>query len=94
MSQNLHVNLINAQKSEELHTIEQCLEYAYYFTDMESKKEDMKNSGCTGVTLFVLNEDGKRVLYSANAGDSRSVLFSDGKATRLSHVPSPRLRHA
>ena len=45
MSQNLHLNLINAQNSGELQSTEECLEYAYYFTDMESKKGDMKNSG-------------------------------------------------
>ena len=86
MSQNLHFNLINALKSEELKSTVECLEYAYFFTDMESKKGDMKNSGCTGVTVLVRSEDGKRVLYSANAGDSRAVLFSQGKATRLSYV--------
>lgn len=79
-------NLINALSSGEMETIEQCLEYAYYFTDIESKNEDMKNSGSAGVTVLLLNEEDQRVLYSANAGDSRSVLFADGKTIRLSHV--------
>ena len=79
-------NLINALSSGEMETIEQCLEYAYYFTDIESKKEKMKNSGSAGVTVLLLNEEDQRVLYSANAGDSRSVLFADGKTVRLSYV--------
>ena len=62
------------------------MEYAFYLTDIESKNEDMRNSGSTGVTVLIVNEGGKRVVYSANAGDSRSVLFSNGKATRLSYV--------
>lgn len=50
------------------------------------KKEDMRNSGCTGVCVIILNEDGKRMLYSANAGDSRSVLYTNGTTIRLSFV--------
>ena len=62
------------------------MEYAYYLTDIESKNEDLGNSGSTGVSVIILNEEGKRVLYSANVGDSRSVLFSNGQTTRLSYV--------
>lgn len=62
------------------------MEYAYLYTDIESKKEDMKNSGSTGVTILIVNEEGKRVVYSANAGDSRSIIFSDGETKRLSYV--------
>lgn len=69
--------------------MEQCLEYAYTYTDIESSKEDMKNSGSTGVTVLIVNEDGKRVVYSANAGDSRSILYSDKKTIRLSFVLIP-----
>ena len=47
----------------------------------------MKNSGSTGVTILILNEGDKRVVYSANAGDSRSIIFSDGETKRLSYVP-------
>lgn len=47
----------------------------------------MKNSGSTGVTILIVNEEGKRVVYSANAGDSRSIIFSDGETKRLSYVP-------
>ena len=86
LTERLHANLIEARKSEELQTEEQCLEYAYYLTDIESKNEDLGNSGSTGVSVIILNEGGKRVLYSANVGDSRSILFSNSQATRLSYV--------
>lgn len=86
VNEHLPKNLINALSSEEMTTIEQCLEYAYYFTDIESKDGDVKNSGCAGVTVLILNENNKRVLYSANAGDSRSVLYAGGVTTRLSYV--------
>lgn len=78
--------MIDALSSNKLDSTEQCLEYAYIYTDMESSKEDMKNSGSTGVTVLILNENGKRVVYSANAGDSRSILYSDKKTIRLSFV--------
>ena len=87
VAEHLHENIIAARTSKELETTEQCLEYAYLYTDIESKKEDMKNSGSTGVTILILNEGDKRVVYSANAGDSRSLIFSDGETKRLSYVP-------
>ena len=42
VNEHLPKNLINALSSEEMTTIEQCLEYAYYFTDIESKDGDVK----------------------------------------------------
>lgn len=86
VSNHLHLNLLKAMESEALTTMKQRLEYAFYLTDVESKNEDMKNSGCTGVCVTILNEDGKRMLYSANAGDSRSVLYTDGSTIRMSFV--------
>lgn len=86
MSNHLHLNLLKAMDSDELTTMEKRLEYAFYLTDIESKNEDLKNSGCTGVCVVIVNEDGKRILYSANAGDSRSVLYTNGKTVRLSFV--------
>lgn len=90
-SNHLHNNLIDALSSNKLDSTEQCLEYAYIYTDMESSKEDMKNSGSTGVTVLIVNENGKRVVYSANAGDSRSILYSDKETIRLSFVFIPLL---
>ncbi|KAK8801377.1 hypothetical protein WA171_004522 [Blastocystis sp. BT1] len=84
VSNHLHLNLLKAMEAEALTTMEKRLEYAFFLTDMESKNEDMRNSGCTGVCVIILNEDGKRMLYSANAGDSRSVLYTNGTTIRLS----------
>lgn len=86
VSQHLHENIILALQTDELKTTEQRLEYAYYYTDIQSIDNDMKNSGATGATILILNEDGKRVLYSANAGDSRSILYSKESTQRLSLV--------
>ena len=86
VSNHLHLNLLKAMKSKALTTMEKRLEYAFFLTDMESKNEDMRNSGCTGVCVIILNEGGKRMLYSANAGDSRSVLYTNGTTIRLSFV--------
>lgn len=56
------MNLLKAMEAEALTTMEKRLEYAFFLTDMESKNEDMRNSGCTGVCVIILNEDGKRML--------------------------------
>lgn len=46
-------------------------------------------SGCTAVVALLRTEEREgemvRVLYTANAGDSRAVLLRDGKATRLAY---------
>lgn len=86
VSQHLHENLIAAIKLDDLKTTQHRLEYAYYKTDMESKIKDVKMSGSTAVTILIVNENGKRVLYSANAGDARSIFYSDGTTQRLSFV--------
>lgn len=70
----------------ELKSMETCLEHAFLLTDIESKNEDLRNSGCTGVVVVIMTKDGKRIVYSANAGDSRSLLYTNGKAIRLSVV--------
>ena len=39
-----------------------------------------------GIVVLIMNTDGKRIVYSANAGDSRSLLYTNGKTVRLSVV--------
>ena len=82
----LHENLIIAMNNPDLNSTEKQLEYAFYMTDIESKNAGVKNSGSTCVCVVLRNEGDKRVLYSANAGDSRSVLYSSGRTQRLSKV--------
>lgn len=58
--------------------------------------ENMDGKGCTAnVCLIVPKKDGSRDVYCANAGDSRALLSSGGKAVALSfdHKPTnPRER--
>ena len=86
VQENLHRNLIVAMQNEKLTPMEKKLEYAFYMTDIESKSANVGSSGSTGVCVVICNEDNKRVLYSANAGDSRSVFYSSGFTQRLSYV--------
>jgi len=66
-------------------SVEDCLTSAYIITDIKSREAKLMQSGCTSITCYLQKgEDGKRTLYSANAGDSRAVLCSGGKAKRLS----------
>jgi serine/threonine protein phosphatase PrpC len=61
---------------------------AYLATDVESKAAQLITSGATAVTCLLRREggqDGKLMLYSTNVGDSRAVLFTEGKALRLTH---------
>lgn len=80
------MNLVKALNTPELKSTESCLEHAFLLTDIESKNEELRNSGCTGVVVLILNKNGKRIVYSANAGDSRSLLYTNGKTIRLSVV--------
>ena len=80
------MNLVKALNTPELKSTESCLEHAFLLTDIESKNEELRNSGCTGVVVLIMNTDGKRIVYSANAGDSRSLLYTNGKTVRLSVV--------
>ena len=80
------MNLVKALNMPELKSTETCLEHAFLLTDIESKDEDLRNSGCTGVVVLIVNKEGKRIVYSANAGDSRALLYTNGKAIRLSVV--------
>jgi len=53
-------------------------------TDMESA--NVGYSGTTVAACFIkFNEDGKRILYAANAGDARAVISREGKAVRLTY---------
>uniref|UniRef100_A0A7S2WAS5 PPM-type phosphatase domain-containing protein n=1 Tax=Mucochytrium quahogii TaxID=96639 RepID=A0A7S2WAS5_9STRA len=59
---------------------------AYLITDIETSKEGLTISGSTAVTCLLRVEDGSKVLYTANVGDSRAVLCrGDGTAERLTY---------
>ncbi|KJE91551.1 protein phosphatase 2C [Capsaspora owczarzaki ATCC 30864] len=65
---------------------EQLFTLAFLFTDEQLERENLVHSGATVISCFVRTEDdSKRVLHTANAGDARAVLSRAGSAIRLSH---------
>lgn len=52
--------------------------------DSQLKLEDTDTTGTTACVAFITIEKTERILYVANIGDSRAILGSEGKATRLS----------
>ncbi|OQR81714.1 phosphatase 2C [Thraustotheca clavata] len=66
-------------------TMEELLERAFILTDMDCCMEEYsENTGSTAVVAVIVQEGPERMLYTANAGDSRAVLCKDGNAIRLS----------
>lgn len=61
------------------------------FRDMDEKIKEFKlGGGTTAVVCYLqVNEDGKRVLYTANVGDSRAVLVGKQNVMRLSKDHKP-----
>lgn len=59
---------------------------AYLATDLESRRAGHESSGCTAATCLVRKEDGRKILHTANVGDTRVVLCSGRKALRLTQV--------
>jgi len=81
----LHKNLL--ELLEGTHDIEpsEALRQAYLLTDKQMGETQIQFSGTTSISALVRNHAGKRMLYSANAGDARAVLCRNGKAERLSY---------
>lgn len=81
-------NLYEALQQRDLPTIEDALRYAFLYTDIECRLQNLMASGCTCASIIIIyNEETKeRMLYSANIGDSRVLLFANGVVTRLSYV--------
>ncbi|KAG5191135.1 phosphatase 2C-like domain-containing protein [Tribonema minus] len=66
------------------------IERAFLTTDVESKQENLITSGATAVICLLRLErggngstEGSLMLYAANVGDSRAVLYQRGAAARL-----------
>ena len=63
--------------------VSEALKHAYRITDAqfnEAAERDELNAGCTALTVLVRGD----TLWVANAGDSRAVLYTGGKAIALS----------
>ena len=57
------------------------------FNIVDNKVKDLNvlNIGSTACIIYITKENGKKVLYSANIGDTRSVLISSNDYQRLSY---------
>ena len=53
--------------------------------DSKIKEMDYFNVGATACIIYITKENGQRCLYSANIGDTRSVLISSNEYRRLSY---------
>ena len=64
-----------------------CVETALTnsFKKLDDQLKNHENVGSTGNLTYICKENGKRVIYSANIGDSRTVLIRRNKAERLSY---------
>lgn len=77
-------------KNSEPNYMENILSTAFLKIDEEMKNHiECENVGCTASVIYITKEKEstglRRVLYSANVGDSRSVLISNMGAKRLSY---------
>lgn len=81
----LHVNLACLLRQQPPTTpIHDIWKDCYLATDGQLRRRNILRSGSTSVTCVLRQEQGgKRVLYTANVGDSRAVLVRGGKAIRL-----------
>jgi protein phosphatase PTC1 len=71
-------------------SIEQILINSFHKVDEELKMMGMEHVGCTATVAFITREKDnsgtlRRVLYTANVGDSRSVLITQYGAKRMSY---------
>ena len=75
------------EDSEEVNTIEEAFIECFAETDEEllnKFKEEVGGGGATCNVIYICIENDKKVVYSANVGDSRSVLIRENIALRLS----------
>jgi serine/threonine protein phosphatase PrpC len=75
--------LLKCLQSKENTTTEAAITQAFVKIDDELKFCDSENTGCTACVVYINIENGKRVLYCANVGDTRSVLVTCDEATTI-----------
>lgn len=87
LAEHLHVNMLTELAHEAgARSVPECFNSAYLITDIQSSKQGLNVSGSTAATCLLRREDeSRRVLYSANVGDSRAVLCRAGAAERLTY---------
>lgn len=81
----LHKNLLDLLQANAEIDPSEAVRQAYLLTDKQMGETNIQFSGTTSITALIRVQNGKRMLYVANAGDARAVLCRNGKAERLSY---------
>jgi len=85
-AKNLHKNLQDILEGNPDMDPSEALRQSYLMTDKQMGETQIQFSGTTSISALIrTTKDGSRKLYSANAGDARSVLCRNGTAERLSY---------
>jgi protein phosphatase PTC1 len=79
----LHMNLEQHLKRKPNEALSEAFKQSYLATDGQLRRQNILRSGTTSVTCVIRKEGSKRMLFTANVGDSRCILVRDGKAIRL-----------
>jgi len=80
----LHLNLAYHLKTNAKDcSLPEAFEKVYEHTDAQIRRQQILQSGATAVTVLLRTEKKQRVIYCANAGDTRAVLCEGGKARRI-----------
>jgi serine/threonine protein phosphatase PrpC len=67
-------------------SVEMAMRKSYKEMDEIAASLGIPDCGSTAVTCYIRREDGKRVIYTANVGDSEAVLYSNTYFSVLSEI--------
>jgi len=84
VSKNFH-EILKKELANNPHSPQECLKKTFKLTDELIIQNKIQFSGCTVAVILILQENGKRKLYSANVGDARAVLARNGVSHRLTY---------
>jgi serine/threonine protein phosphatase PrpC len=89
----LHCNMERYLQLDPKQDMREAFRVAYRETDSQVRRQNLLQSGTTSVTAVITQDEksGKRVLHTANAGDSRAILCRNGKGIRLTIDHKPTL---
>lgn len=94
----LHLNIAHMMKSNPDEAMHSIYNAAYVKTDAQLRRQNIFRSGTTSVSCLIRREENvddpsssQQVLYTANTGDSRAVLFRGNTALRLTIDHKPTL---
>ena len=81
----LHMNLEQYIKRKPNDALAEAFKQSYLATDGQLRRQNILRSGTTSVTCVVRKEpdSNKRMLFTANVGDSRAILVRNTEAVRL-----------